>query len=71
MQVTKSETALGLMQELRTMLNDIAASATILGATPFVGGPVAKELSASLHSALLQFEIGLAQIGRHEFAVKQ
>jgi hypothetical protein len=70
MQGTKSKTALALLEEMRAMLNDIAASATILGATPFPGAPAAKELSGNLHTALLQFEIALAQIGRHEFAVK-
>jgi hypothetical protein len=67
---SKTNAALGLLDEMRAMLNDIAASATILGATPFPGGPAAKELSARLHAALLEFEIGLAAIGRHEFSVK-
>jgi hypothetical protein len=68
---TKSKTALNLLDEMREMLNDIAASATILGATPFAGGPAAKLLAADLHTALLEFEIGLSAIGRHEFAVRR
>jgi hypothetical protein len=67
---TKSKTALALLDEMREMLNDIAAGATILGATPFPGGPAAKALGSNLHTALLEFEIALATIGRHEFAVR-
>ena len=68
---TKSETAYRLLEEIREMLNDIASSATILGATPFEGGPAAKKLGATLHTALLEFEIELAGQGRHEFEVRQ
>ncbi|MCG3184558.1 MAG: hypothetical protein ICCCNLDF_02685 [Planctomycetes bacterium] len=67
----KSVAAFKLTAEMQEMLNDIAASATILGATPFAGGPAAKKLAASLHQALLEFEIELAAIGRHEFEVKK
>jgi hypothetical protein len=67
---TKSETAFRLMEEMREMLNDIASSATILGATPFEGRQAAKKLSAALHTALLEFEVELAEQGRHEFEVR-
>jgi len=70
-QFTKTTAAFGLMDEMRTMLNDIAASAAILGATPFAGGPAAKALAMHLHTVLLEFEIAMAEIGRHQFAVKQ
>ncbi len=60
-----------LMEEMRDMLNDIAASAAILGGTPFDGRHACRELSAHLHSALLEFEVELAAIGRHEFEVKE
>ena len=67
---SKSDTAFRLLHELHEMLNDIAASATILGATPFEGAEPAKALGNSLHGALLEFEIELAALGRHEFEVK-
>jgi hypothetical protein len=67
----KSETAFKLLAEMQEMLNDIAASAAILGATPFEGVWAAKRLAASLHQALLEFEIELAEQGRHEFQVRQ
>jgi hypothetical protein len=67
----RAETAFRLLDEMHEMLNDIAASATILGGTPFDGAPAAKELSGRLHGALLEFEIALAQIGRHSFEVKK
>lgn len=60
-----------LMEEMRDMLNDIAASATILGGTPFDGRHACRNLSGKLHGALLEFEIELAEIGRHEFAVRK
>ena len=66
----RSETAFQLLEELREMLNDIAASATILGTTPFAGARAAKQLSGTLHTALLEFEIELAAIDRHEFEVR-
>lgn len=65
------EAAYRLMEEMRDMLNDIAASATILGATPFDGRHACRDLSGELHGALLEFEIKLAEIGRHEFAVRK
>ncbi|MCB9895728.1 MAG: hypothetical protein H6839_14880 [Planctomycetes bacterium] len=67
---SKSETAFRLLDEMHEMLNDIAASATILGATPFNGAGPSKALAVKLHEALLEFEIGLAAIGRHSFEVK-
>jgi hypothetical protein len=67
---TKTTAALALLDEMRLMLNDIAASAAILGATPFAGGAAANTLAGNLHTALLEFEIALADIGRHEFAVR-
>ncbi|MCA8912150.1 MAG: hypothetical protein KDB82_10625 [Planctomycetes bacterium] len=67
---TKSETAYRLMEEMREMLNDIASSATILGATPFEGRTAAGKLGAALHTALLEFEIELAGQGRYEFEVR-
>jgi hypothetical protein len=67
---TKTTAALALMDEMRLMLNDIASSAAILGATPFPGGAAAKALAGNLHTALLEFEIALAEIGRHQFAVR-
>lgn len=67
---TKTVAAFALLEEMRELLNDIAASATILGATPFAGAPHARELSAALHGALLEFELGLAELGRHEFQVR-
>ncbi|MEZ5992074.1 MAG: hypothetical protein R3E76_06955 [Planctomycetota bacterium] len=66
----KTETAFNLLEEMRELLNDIAASATILGATPFAGGPAAKQLSGRLHTALLEFEVELAELGRHQFEVR-
>ena len=44
------EAAYRLMEEMRDMLNDIAASATILGGTPFEGRHACIELSGKLHS---------------------
>lgn len=68
---SKVTAAYRLMEEMREMLNDIAASATILGGTPFDGRHACRELSAHLHRALLEFEVELADIGRHEFEVKE
>lgn len=65
--VTKSQQAKHLMEEMRVMLNDIAASATILGSTPFDGGPACKALAASLHEALMIYEMEMAALGLHEF----
>lgn len=63
--------AMNLLLEMREMLNDIAQSASILGATPFAGREAASALGASLHTALLEFEIALAQVHNHDFNVKQ
>ncbi len=67
----KAAGAIQVMQEVRTMLDDIARSAAILGSTPFSGRETARTLASSLHLALLEYEIGLAQLGGHEFAVKR
>lgn len=67
---SKSATAFRLVDEMHEMLNDIAASATILGATPFDGAAPSKTLAVRLHEALLEFEIELAALGRHSFEVK-
>jgi hypothetical protein len=66
----RSQTAFALVDEMHEMLNDIAVSATILGATPFTGAAPAKALAERLHEALLEFEIELAALGRHSFDVK-
>jgi hypothetical protein len=60
-----------LLSEMRVMVNDIARSATILGATPFAGRDAAKALAESMHAAVLEYEIALAALGEHEFDVKQ
>lgn len=67
----KVEAAFRLMDEMRDMLNDIAASASILGATPFEGAPACRDLSGKLHTALLEFEIELGAIGHHTFDVRK
>lgn len=59
-----------ILEEVRTMLNDIATSASIMGQADFVGAPVARELANNLHAALLEYEIGLAELGRLTFPVK-
>ncbi|MHC4839819.1 MAG: hypothetical protein ACYTDT_02520 [Planctomycetota bacterium] len=59
-----------VIEDMRTMLNDIAASATILGAAPFDGAPPVRKLAHALAGALLEYEIGLAELGVHEFHVK-
>lgn len=66
----KSQMAFRLLDEMHEMLDDIAASATILGATPFEGGAPSKALAVKLHEALLEFEIQLAALGRYSFEVK-
>jgi hypothetical protein len=66
----KAAGAIKVMQEMRTMLDDIARSATILGGTPFAGRDAARALARSLNVALLEYEIGLAELGGHEFDVK-
>ncbi|MCC7508023.1 MAG: hypothetical protein IT464_01450 [Planctomycetes bacterium] len=65
----KSARAQQLLEEIREMLNDIAQSATILGATPFPGRKAAANLGASLHTTLLEFEIALADVKLHNFEV--
>ncbi|MBK8205249.1 MAG: hypothetical protein IPK87_00520 [Planctomycetes bacterium] len=65
----KSARAQQLLEEIREMLNDIAQSATILGATPFAGRQAAAHLGASLHTTLLEFEIALAEVQFHNFEV--
>lgn len=67
---TKTVAAFALMDQMRDMLNDIAASASILGASPFEGRPACRNLATKLHTALLEFEIELAAIGRLEFKVR-
>ncbi|MBZ0135302.1 MAG: hypothetical protein K8I27_02875 [Planctomycetes bacterium] len=67
----KVTAAFRLMDEMRDMLNDIAASANILGATPFEGAPACRDLSGKLHTALLEFEIELGAIGHHTFDVRE
>lgn len=68
--VTPRETrAMNLLLEMREMLNDIAQSATILGATPFAAREAANALGTNLHTALLEFEIALAQVHNHNFHV--
>ncbi len=65
----KSARAQQLLEEIREMLNDIAESATILGATPFPGRQAAAQLGTELHTALLEFEIALAEARIHSFEV--
>jgi hypothetical protein len=67
----KSQAANRLMKEMHEMLSDIAASATVLGHTPFDGVWACRELAESLHTALLEFEIKLAEIGQHSFNVRK
>lgn len=63
--------AAALLHEIRDLLDDIAQSSTILGATPFAGREAAHRLAGALHTALLEYEIDLAKIGLHEFDVKR
>lgn len=58
----KTEGALQLLQDIRGMLDDLAQSSTILGATPFAGRQAAKSLAVALHTALLEYEVNLAEI---------
>ncbi len=67
----KAAGAIKVMQDMRTMLDDIARSATILGGTPFAGRETARALAHSLNVALLEYEIGLADLGGHDFEVKR
>jgi hypothetical protein len=67
----KQQGAMLLLRDIRTMLDDIAQSATILGATPFAGRQAARSLADALHSMLLEYEISLAELGLHAFDVKQ
>jgi len=67
----KSEAATRLMMEMHEMLNDIAASSAVLGQTPFEGVWACRELAANLNTALLEFEIKLAELGHHTFDVRK
>lgn len=66
----KADAAIRLMKEMHEMLNDITASATVLGHTPFDGVWACRGLAENLHTALLEFEIKLADLGHHSFNVR-
>lgn len=59
-----------VVDDMRQMLNDITASATILGSAPFDGAAPVRKLACSMASALLEYEIELAELDVHEFQVK-
>ncbi len=59
-----------VVEDMRQMLNDITASATILGTAPFDGAAPVRKLAGSMGTALLEYEIELADLGVHEFQVK-
>lgn len=59
-----------VVEDMRQMLNDIAASATILGAAPFEGAKPVRALAGALGAAMLEYETSLAELGVHEFNVK-
>jgi hypothetical protein len=58
------------LTEIRHLINGVALSAAILGHAPFEGRRAASRLAQSLQTALLEFEIALAEDGLHSFEVK-
>lgn len=60
-----------LMTKQRRILEDIALLAEALSAVVSAGQDAAESLCAGIHSVLLQYEIGLADAGRHKYGDKR
>jgi hypothetical protein len=67
----RTESAFTVLEEVRGVVNLIATAATAIGQADVEVSEAASKLALELHEALLEFEMAMANQGRHTFKVKK